>query len=177
MNESASRRIEEVRQLGVKALRARFRELFTYEAPRFLHRGALGRRVLWQEQALEHGGLSEETKRRLDELAREPALNIFPDQAMVPTATAPAAGEKRSFKFRAKSNPRLPLPGTVLVRQYRGREVRAAILPNGVEYEDRVFASLSALANELTGTHTSGMAWFGLAKRRAARTTTKDAAK
>ena len=168
MKESASRRIEEVRQLGVKALRARFRELFKYEAPRFLHRGALSKRVAWQLQALEQGGLSEETKRRLDELARDPELRIFPNAAMVAAATAPPASVQRTYRFKAKSNPRIPLPGTILVRRHRDREVRVVVQPNGFEFEDRTWASLSAIAKHVTGSHLSGLAWFGLAKRRGA---------
>ncbi len=166
MNESTASRIEEIRLLSLKSLRAKYRELFGHEPPRYVHRGALGRRVRWQLQALEQGGLSEETKRRLDELARDPALNVFPNPSMAPAATEPTAGEKRSFRFRRSSNPRLPLPGSVIVKSYRGRELRVTVLPNSFEFEGQMFASLSAVAKHVTQSHLSGMAFFGLAKRR-----------
>jgi len=166
MNESTASRIEEVRQLGVKELRKLHRKILGHEAPRWLHRGALSRRVAWQEQALVEGGLTDETKRRLDELARDPALNVFPNPSMAPAATEPTAGEKRSFRFRRSSNPRLPLPGSVIVKSYRGRELRVTVLPNSFEFEGQMFASLSAVAKHVTQSHLSGMAFFGLAKRR-----------
>lgn len=166
MTESVSNRVDEMRRMGIKALRALFRDLFRYEPPRWLHRGALSRRVIWQEQALAEGGLSDSTKARLDELARDPELKVFPDPAMAAAATEATAGEKRSFRFRAKANPRLPLPGTVLVRQYRGREIRVTVMPDGLEFEGKRYGSLSQIANLVTQTHTSGLAWFGLARPR-----------
>ena len=39
------------------------------------------------------------------------------------------------------------------------------ILKHGFEYEGRIFASLSALAKDITGSHCSGLRFFGLAAK------------
>lgn len=53
-------------------------------------------------------------------------------------------------------------PGTRLVRSWNGRSVTVQVTENGFLYEDREFASLSAIAREVTGTNWSGPRFFGL---------------
>ena len=55
-----------------------------------------------------------------------------------------------------------PLPGAVLVREYRGREIRVTVLPEGFEHEGRVHRSLTAVAREVTGSHWNGFHFFGM---------------
>ena len=57
-------------------------------------------------------------------------------------------------------------PTTVLVRAYRSGEVRVTVLDDGFEWNGQTFGSLSAVAKTITGTHCSGPAFFGLARRR-----------
>ena len=78
---------------------------------------------------------------------------------------------KRAFRDQAAVAPvprvrdhRLPAPGTVLTRPYRGRTIAVTILENGFEYEGRRFDSLSAVAKAISGSHCSGLAFFGLTK-------------
>jgi hypothetical protein len=56
---------------------------------------------------------------------------------------------------------RIPPPGTLLRRQFKGKPVLAKVLSAGFEHEGRIFASLSAIANEApaaTGTASSSSA-------------------
>jgi len=62
-------------------------------------------------------------------------------------------------------DPRLPKPGSTLSRQYRGHEIRVLVLEDGFEYDGRHYASLSALAREVTGQRWNGLLFFGLTKR------------
>jgi hypothetical protein len=62
----------------------------------------------------------------------------------------------------ATADPRLPATGTELVRQYKGRTIRAIVLSDGFEFEGERYASLSAVAKKITGTHVNGFRFFGL---------------
>jgi hypothetical protein len=62
-------------------------------------------------------------------------------------------------------DPRIPQPGTVLVRHVDGRTVTVKVLERGFEYEGRIYSSLSPIAREVTGTIWNGLLFFGLARR------------
>jgi hypothetical protein len=64
-------------------------------------------------------------------------------------------------------DPRLPMPGSVLVKEYRGRTIVVHVFDSGFECDGRRFSSLSAIAKEITGTKWNGMLFFGLTKGRA----------
>ncbi len=56
--------------------------------------------------------------------------------------------------------------GTVLTRTYKGKRIAVKVLgPKQFEYQEKIYTSLSALANAITGGHHSGNAWFGLKPR------------
>jgi hypothetical protein len=61
-------------------------------------------------------------------------------------------------------DPRLPMPGSVIVKEYRGWTIIVRALDEGFEYDGRRFSSLSAIAREITGTKWNGFAFFGMAK-------------
>jgi len=62
-----------------------------------------------------------------------------------------------------KNDPRLPNVGAVLVRQYKGNEIKATVLDEGFEYEGTVFKSLSKLAAHVCGQKAvNGFAFFKL---------------
>ena len=54
---------------------------------------------------------------------------------------------------QARRDIRLPKPGDVLRRCYKGRAITVRVLESGFEYEGRRFRSLSAIAQAVTGTH------------------------
>jgi hypothetical protein len=56
----------------------------------------------------------------------------------------------------------LPLPGTIITRQYKDREIRVRVTPQGFEFEGEFFSSLSAVAIHITGSHWSGNRFFKL---------------
>ena len=63
-----------------------------------------------------------------------------------------------------KADDRLPLPGTVIVREYKGQARQVKVLPAGFEYEGEVYKSLSAVAKAITGQHCNGYHFFRLRK-------------
>ena len=65
---------------------------------------------------------------------------------------------------RNRRDSRLPLPGTVLSRKWKGRTLLVEVLGEGFRYENRHYASLSAIAVAVTGTRWNGLAFFGLTR-------------
>ena len=61
---------------------------------------------------------------------------------------------------------RTPLPGGLIVKQYRGNTYVVTVRDNGFEYEGCLFPSLSAVAFEITRTKWNGYLLFGLTKEK-----------
>ena len=59
-------------------------------------------------------------------------------------------------------DPRLPPPGTCLELEYKGRRVIAKVLVDGFEFDGEIYRSLSAIAQEATGTKWNGFLFFNL---------------
>ena len=53
-------------------------------------------------------------------------------------------------------------PGTRLVRSWHGRTVSVLVTDDGFTFEDQSYASLTAIAREVTGAGWSGPRFFGL---------------
>ena len=60
-----------------------------------------------------------------------------------------------------------PAPGSVLIKEYKGEEIRVTVVAGGYEHEGVRYRSLSALANAITGSHLNGRHFFGLTRRKA----------
>ena len=52
--------------------------------------------------------------------------------------------------------------GTKICREYNGVKHEVWVLEKGFKYKDKVYKSLSAIANEITGTHWNGKRFFGV---------------
>lgn len=153
--------IERLRTLTVSQLQAKYREVFG-EATTGHNKAWLVKRIAWRMQALAEGSLSERAKKRAAELANDADLRVT-----VPRARpAPASGSTRSVPLRAEgADDRLPLPGTVLTRAYKGRTLHVRVLADGFEYDGTVYASLSAVAKAITGSHVNGFHFFRLTRK------------
>ena len=57
---------------------------------------------------------------------------------------------------------RVPSPGAVIVRQYKGQTIRGAVRKDGFEYDGQRFKSLSAVAKVIAGSHCNGFRFFKL---------------
>ena len=55
-------------------------------------------------------------------------------------------------------------PGTVITKRWRGAQHVVMVLADGFQHQGKVYASLSQLAREITGTRWNGPAFFGLRK-------------
>ncbi|GIW56275.1 MAG: hypothetical protein KatS3mg082_2905 [Nitrospiraceae bacterium] len=150
------REVAALQRLSTGQLCERYAELFG-EPTRSRHRTYLIRKIAWQLQALVEGGLSERARRRAAELARGTELRVMP-----PKAPEPQPSTERAISVAVATDPRLPAPGTAMVRQYKGRTLRVLVLPDGFEFEGQRYKSLSAVAKKITGSHVNGYRFFGL---------------
>ncbi|MFO0873168.1 MAG: DUF2924 domain-containing protein [Phycisphaerales bacterium] len=139
-------------------------------SPRSGNRQWLFRRVAWRIQALAEGDLAtraiERSRERARELARDADLRLRP-----PPTPPLARGAIASAPLAVQRDARVPPPGTLLSRRFKGHEYRVAVLPHGFEYDGDVYRSLSAVAHAITGSHWNGLLFFGLTKSREEATT------
>ena len=142
-------------RLSVGQLRQRFAELFG-ETTKASNRTWLVKRIMWRMQALAEGDLSERARRRAAELARDADLRLNPPQNKANTTAPPP----QDVPIPAPVDPRLAPPGTILTRPYKGQLVQVQVLTDGFAYAGRVYASLSAVAKAITGSHTNGFLFF-----------------
>lgn len=68
-----------------------------------------------------------------------------------------------NLPVRLRDN-RLPAPGNIITKTYRGKTIEVKVLDNGFEYEGKVFKSISRVAMTIVKRQISGYVFFGLAK-------------
>ena len=158
MNLNIEREAAVLQRLGAKELRARYAEVFG-EQTNANNKAWLVKRIVWRLQALAEGDLSERARRRADELACDADLRINPPRLSAATAPQELTAT-RTLTFPADE--RLPPPGTVLTRKYRGEVLQVRVLADGFEFEGHVHPSLSAAARAITGSHCNGYLFFRL---------------
>jgi hypothetical protein len=126
--------------MPIAQLRVRYRELFRADAPKAFGPDLLRRSIAHRIQEKAYGGLSRSTQRLLDQMMK-------------------AFSEKPNGKIVL---PRRIKPGSVLVRQWKGRSHRVMVLADGFAYDGKTFGNLSEIAGLITGTRWNGPRFFGL---------------
>jgi DUF2924 family protein len=143
-----------LQRLTIGQLRQRFAELFG-EATAASNRTWLVKRIVWRLQALAEGDLSERARQRAAELARDADLRLNPPRSKTTIATLPEPATAP-----APIDQRLPPPGTILTRPYKGQQLHVQVLNEGFAYAGNVYPSLSAVAKAITGSHCNGYHFF-----------------
>ncbi len=138
-------RLAALKRMSVRELKAEWEALFAAPAPNN-SRGYLEMRLAWRIQELALGGLSRETRKILDLLADEIDGN---------------SGRKAII-----ADPRNPVIGTRLVREWDGVEHTVTVMRDGFEWQGRRFKSLSAAARAISGSNWNGYRFFGLGDAR-----------
>jgi len=146
-----------LRGLTIGELRHKYVELFG-EPTRTGNKVWLIRRLLWRLQALAEGDLSERARQRAAELANDADLRMTPPRT-IPLAVA-APERTKTATLRARADQRLPMPGSILTRVYKGETLQVHVLADGFEFEGQRYKSLSAVAKAVTGSHCNGFLFF-----------------
>ena len=140
------KQLAELETLPTEELRSRWKVLNGQEPPRF-NRQFLIKRLAYRIQEIACGGLDEHTKKRMDGLLEDEGYDEL--------------GRKVKKPVRRASE-RAIVPGTVLVRNWKGeRHETIAMDGGGFEYRGMPYRSLSAVARAITGTRWNGPKFFG----------------
>ncbi|HAN99491.1 MAG TPA: DUF2924 domain-containing protein [Planctomycetaceae bacterium] len=154
---NVAKEVSAMERMSVDELRRKFAEVCG-ESTNGRNKPWLIKRIAWRMQANVEGGLSERARQRAAELADDAYLRVTPPRTPKASAAAPSV----TGGVRLTGDHRLPLPGALLVREYKGRTVRARVLADGFEFEGERYRSLSAVAKAATGKHWNGFHFFGL---------------
>ena len=158
MQLNIAKEVAVLRRLSTRDLRARYAETFG-ETTNANNRIWLVKRIAWRLQVQAEGDLSERARRRAAELANDADLRLSPPVAK-PMAVPPefAALEVQ----RRHADDRVPPPGTIITRTYKGETLQVQVLEHGFSFEGAVYKSLSAVARTITGQHCNGLHFFRL---------------
>ena len=162
MNAATASEIARLKTLTITQIVRQFESLFG-EKCRSRNKRYLIRRIAWRLQANAEGDLSERARARAAELALDSEVRVT-----APRETSQPRLVTSDVQSRPALDQRLPPPGSMLHREYKGRQIRVLIVSNGFEYEGQLFKSLTAVANAITGSHVNGFQFFGLGRRRKA---------
>lgn len=146
--------IESLQKCTFRELQLRHATLFG-ETPLPRNKHWLIKRIAWRLQANAEGDLSERAKARIAELANDADLRIMAPRTPEASVPKPAPPVETV-------DSRLPMPGTVLTRRYKGHMLQVTVLAEGFHYEGVVYRTLSAVAKAITGTHCNGFLFFRL---------------
>ena len=127
--------------LGINDLKSRWRELYDTEPPPRISRELLTRAIAYNLQEREFCGLAPATRRLLERVAAD-----LSSHRARPTLARKAA------------------PGTLLIREWRGKAHQVTVHDDAVVYRGKRYGSLSEVARVITGTRWSGPLFFGLRK-------------
>jgi len=157
MSETIAKQIHALQRMTVAELRTKYREVYG-DGTRSGNKDWLWKRIAWRIQELSYGGLSERVKQRAAEIASEADI-----RARVPKdAFDDVVIEQNVTTTCLTRDKRVPPPGTILNREYKGELYTVKVLNKGFEYDNRRFMSLSAVAREITGSHWNGFMFFNL---------------
>jgi hypothetical protein len=150
-----------LRRMTVGELQEKYAEVF-HESTNGRHKQWLIKRIAWRMQANAEGDLSDRARRRAAELANDADLRVMPPKNQPSTLTTEPDNVP-------EWDDRLPGPGTMLTRQYKGRNLQVLVRADGFEFEGELYKSLSAIATAATGSRWNGFHFFGLGKKEVAR--------
>lgn len=134
-------RLAALKVMSVNELKTEWRALFDAPAPNN-SRTFLESRLAYRIQELTYGGPDKQTRRLLDLLADEVEGTL-----------------KRKAQI---ADPRNPVVGTKLIREWDGIAHTVTVLKEGFEWGGQRYKSLSAVARAITGTRWNGYRFFGL---------------
>ncbi len=163
MNPETYKEVQSLERMTVGELKEKYLDVFGEET-RSNNKPFLKKRIAWRIQALAGGDLSERARKRAKELARDADLRMRAPRDPVKPGSAEARARSVKSRLSSAHDPRVPLPGVLLHREYKGRDIVVRVLDEGFEFEDRRYKSLTAIAREVTGGKWNGFVFFGLNK-------------
>jgi len=164
MHPNLAQELAALTQMTVGQLRLKFADVFDEET-RSSNKAWLVKRIAWRLQARAEGDLSERARQRAEELARDADLRLLPPRA---ATNAAKAYPQRTPTLRLRADTRIPPPGSILKRSYKGKTLQVHVLEHGFACAGQVYPTLSAVAKAITGSHCNGYLFFRLPSKEVA---------
>jgi hypothetical protein len=162
-NQATLPELDDLPRMNASQLQAVHRELFGAH-----HRVAncqhLRRKIAWHLQASKEGGLPESVRQYGIAIASGTELRLRISENASRRQGGVPLEQTVTTRVIQTRDARLPMPGSLLVKDYKSQTVVVRVLDDAFEYDGRRFGSLSAIAGEITGTRWNGFAFFGLEK-------------
>jgi len=158
MTLNINKEVVRMKRMSTGELREQF-ESVCGESPRSHNRDWLVKKIAWRMQANEEGGLPERVRQRALAMADDSDLRKRPPQAFVEQIEA--ACEVITIVDPGR-DPRLPPSGDTLQRTYKGQSLIVNVRDNDFEFNGEIYATLSAVAKAISGSHVNGFTFFKL---------------
>ena len=152
MKELMLEQIMALKNAPTEELQKRYKELYSEDAAG-ANRLYLWRKVAYRLQESEQGSLSAKANDQLKTLIKE--YDPINNKALRPHKPA-------SYMPVTAKDKRLPIPGTVITKEYKNAKHQVKVLEKGFEYNGKIYKTLSAIAKEITGAHWNGYLFLGL---------------
>ncbi|MCX5709688.1 MAG: DUF2924 domain-containing protein [Candidatus Omnitrophica bacterium] len=156
MAETSLSKIMELKEKSLGELKAKYEELFPGQQAPSNNKVFLWRKIAYRIQELEYGGIPAESQSKIEQLIKQ--YDPINNKALRPDA----ATENRPKKKNLSRDKRLPIPGTVITKEYKGISLQVKVLESGFEYNNKIYKSLTAIAKEVSGAHWNGYLFFNL---------------
>ena len=160
MQETLLSQIMALRGMSTKELQKRYEDLFNGKKASSNNKIYLWRRIAYRIQELEYDGISEKAQGRIKEIMEE--FDPINNKALRSAYDSKDKFQALKGKHSILRDKRLPIPGTMVKKEYKGNHIQVEVLENGFEYKGRKYKSLSAVAKEITGAHWNGYLFFNL---------------
>ena len=155
MGENTVTKIMDLKSMSLEELQKKYEEVFEGAKAPSNNKVYLWRKIAYRIQERERGELAGQTKGKIEEFIQkyDPINNkaLRPDNNETPESSKKPTRDKR-----------LPIPGTIITKNYKGSKLEVKILESGFEYSNKTYKSLSAIAKDVTGAHWNGYLFFGL---------------
>jgi len=149
------REIEGLNELTRDELVERWIKVHRCPPPKGIKRKLLLHSAAWHLQTKRLGGLKGDARHTLRRLVKA-------DQAKAPAGPASPASSPTSSQTAVRYLRGKVAPGVRLVREWNGRPHVVEVTEAGFVHDGKTYASLTAVARRITGTHWSGPRFFGL---------------
>ena len=150
MKDDILARILALKTVSLPELQNEYSALYDVKKAPSNNKTYLWQRIAYRIQELEYGSLPEEAKDKAKEMAKE--YDPINNKAL----------RNGANKCGISRDRRLPLPGTIITKNYKGADIRVKILEKGFEYNGKVYRSLTSIAKAVTGSHWNGYLFLNM---------------
>jgi hypothetical protein len=147
-----------LKSASINELQLKYRELFHDQiADSGNNRVWLWRKIAYKLQELNAGSLSATAKQKISDLIDK--YDPINNKLLRPQVVSAGQNVVAIPLLRDK---RLPIPGTMIQKRYKGQDILVKVLEKGFEYNHKYYKTLTSLTYEITGSHWNGYSFFNI---------------